>query len=101
MKEQFAWLQEMMEIAREAAANIGGDGTQDYRVRAIVARMNKQYKAAEKIYMQMVKKLFFLNKWDDFMPLRSFFCIISVSFILSSQINETFACALCATREWR
>ena len=52
----------MMEIAREAAANIGGDGTQDYRVRAIVARMNKQYKAAEKIYMQMVKKLFFLNK---------------------------------------
>ena len=43
-----------MEIAREAAANIGGDGTQDYRVRAIAARMNKQYKAAEKIYMQMV-----------------------------------------------
>ena len=71
-----------MEIAREAAANIGGDGTQDYRVRAIVARMNKQYKAAEKIYMQMVKKFIYIFIYNFFFINEMILCLHRVSFAL-------------------
>jgi intraflagellar transport protein 172 len=48
------YLEETMKIAREAAKTIGGDGTQHYKVRARLAVMSRDFKEAERIYLEQV-----------------------------------------------
>lgn len=64
------FLAETIEIADEASKQIGGDGSQHYKVRARMALMQKQFKEAERIYLEnglveeaieMYQKI---HKWD-------------------------------------
>ena len=64
------YLEETNRLARQAAREIGGDGTQHYKVRARLAIMEKQLKEAERIYLEqnsleealeMYQKL---HKWE-------------------------------------
>lgn len=43
-----------MELAELAAKELGGDGTQSYKVRANVAQLRRRFKEAEKIYLEQV-----------------------------------------------
>lgn len=57
------FLHETMKIAREASKQTGGDGTQNYKVRARLAILDKKLKEAERIYLEQVRmrKFFFQN----------------------------------------
>ena len=65
------FLEETIEMADEASKQIGGDGTQFYKVRARLALMQKNFKEAERIYLEqnsvqeaidMYQKL---HKWEE------------------------------------
>ncbi|CAJ0583461.1 unnamed protein product, partial [Mesorhabditis spiculigera] len=66
---------ETIKMAKDAAKSIGGDGSAHYKVRANIARINKKFKEAEKIYLEqndideaigMYKSL---HKWEDALEL--------------------------------
>jgi intraflagellar transport protein 172 len=49
------FMKETFRIAEEVAKNTGGDGFNNYRVRARMAIMEKRFKEAESIYLEQVK----------------------------------------------
>ena len=48
------FLKETFKIAEEAAKTMGGDGFNNYRVRARLAILEKKFKEAESIYLEQV-----------------------------------------------
>ncbi|CAJ0583687.1 unnamed protein product, partial [Mesorhabditis spiculigera] len=69
------FMMETIKMAKDAAKSIGGDGSAHYKVRANIARINKKFKEAEKIYLEqndideaigMYKSL---HKWEDALEL--------------------------------
>ncbi|CAI4221536.1 unnamed protein product [Auanema sp. JU1783] len=68
-------LHETVDYAEKAALELGGDGTQYYKVRANLALLNKNFKQAEKAYLESnavdeaVQMYQTLHKWDDALEL--------------------------------
>ncbi|KHJ87890.1 hypothetical protein OESDEN_12325 [Oesophagostomum dentatum] len=68
-------VQKIMELAEVAAKEIGGDGTQSYKVRASVAQLRRKFKEAEKIYLEQnaveeaIEMYQTLHKWDEALEL--------------------------------
>ncbi|VDM73683.1 unnamed protein product [Strongylus vulgaris] len=66
---------EIMELAEKAAKEIGGDGTQSYKVRANVAQLRRKFKEAEKTYLEQnaveeaIEMYQTLHKWDEALEL--------------------------------
>lgn len=52
------YIADTMQLARVAARQIGGDGMQYYRVRARMAIMRKEFRDAERIYLEQVSRVF-------------------------------------------
>ncbi|CAJ0935299.1 unnamed protein product, partial [Mesorhabditis belari] len=69
------FVRETIRIADEAAKTIGGDGTHFFKVRANIARMNKRFKEAEKIYLEQndieeaINMYKSLHKWEEALEL--------------------------------
>uniref|UniRef100_A0A914XG62 Anaphase-promoting complex subunit 4-like WD40 domain-containing protein n=1 Tax=Plectus sambesii TaxID=2011161 RepID=A0A914XG62_9BILA len=69
------FLEQTLRIAQQAAKQIGGDGTQFYQVRARLAIMNKEFKDAERIYLEQncldeaIEMYQSLHKWDEALEL--------------------------------
>ncbi|RCN32794.1 tetratricopeptide repeat protein, partial [Ancylostoma caninum] len=65
----------IMELAELAAKELGGDGTQSYKVRASVAQLRRRFKEAEKIYLEQnaveeaIEMYQALHKWDEALEL--------------------------------
>ncbi|KIH55309.1 tetratricopeptide repeat protein, partial [Ancylostoma duodenale] len=65
----------IMELAELAAKELGGDGTQSYKVRASVAQLRRRFKEAEKIYLEQnaveeaIEMYQSLHKWDEALEL--------------------------------
>ncbi|EPB77379.1 tetratricopeptide repeat protein [Ancylostoma ceylanicum] len=65
----------IMEMAELAARELGGDGTQSYKVRASVAQLRRRFKEAEKIYLEQnaveeaIEMYQALHKWDEALEL--------------------------------
>ena len=67
----FRFVEETIQIAETAAKQIGGDGTQHYKVRARLALMRKNFKEAERIYLEqnsvqeVIEMYQKLHKWEE------------------------------------
>lgn len=66
------YLEQTLRVAQQAAKQIGGDGTQFYQVRARLAIMNKEFKDAERIYLEQVSRI----SHSSFFGITTFSCRI-------------------------
>lgn len=69
------FVMQTIEMAEDAAKQIGGDGTQHYKVRARLALMKKQFKEAERIYLEngavdeAIEMYVRVHKWETALDL--------------------------------
>lgn len=69
------YIAQTIEMAEDAAKQIGGDGTQHYTVRARLAMMKKQFKEAERVYLEngavgeAIEMYVKVHKWETALDL--------------------------------